>query len=291
MNFSLKDQQFWQSPEAALSLLIQSGINLLAAILIFVIGKWVIKRLLKLFRLVLGRANIDPTLIGFLANVIYGIALTLLVLTALAQIGIQTTSAAAILGGAALAVGLALKDQLSSFAAGVLLILFRPFRVGDVVEVGGTTGVVEQIKLIHTVMLTFDHQRVVVPNSNITTQTITNFSAMPTRRVDLTIGIGYSSDLQLTKQTLLEILQQDQRILPTPEPSVVVKDLSADSVDFAVRAWVNTEDWWVTRCDLIEKIKLAFDQRGIEIPFPQRSVHIEGLDEVLSALKAENTRS
>lgn len=291
MSFNLKDQQFWQSPEAALSLLIQFGINLLAAILIFVIGKWVIKRLLKLFRLVLSRAHVDPTLIGFLANVIYGIALTLLVLTALAQIGIQTTSAAAILGGAALAVGLALKDQLSSFAAGVLLILFRPFRVGDVVEVGGTTGVVEQIKLIHTVMLTFDHQRVVVPNSNITTQTITNFSAMPTRRVDLTIGIGYSSDLQLTKQTLLEILQQDQRILPTPEPSVVVKDLSADSVDFAVRAWVNTEDWWPVRCDLIEKIKLAFDQRGIEIPFPQRSVHIEGLDEVLSALKAENTRS
>lgn len=276
--------QWWQTPELMLDAVLPIALNLLAALLIFLVGKWVIKRLVWLFRKVMQRTHVDEMLIGFLANMLYGIGLTVVVIAALGKLGVDTTSAAAVLGGAALAVGLALKDQLSSFAAGVILIIFRPFKKGDMVEVGGTTGIVEEIKIIHTVMITFDNQRVVVPNSNITTNTITNFYALPQRRVDLTVGIGYSSDLRLAKQILERLLTEEPRILKDPAPSVVVRDLMDNSVDFAVRGWTLTGDWWSTRCALIEQIKLAFDEEGIEMPFPQRSVHIEGLDESLQKL-------
>lgn len=275
---------WWQSPQLFLDAALPIFFNLLSALLIFLIGKWIIKRLLWLFRKVMQRTHVDDMLTGFLANVLYGIGLTVVVIAALGKLGVDTTSAAAVLGGAALAVGLALKDQLSSFAAGVILIVFRPFKKGDLVEVGGTTGIVEEIKIIHTVMITFDNQRVVVPNSNITTNTITNFNALPTRRIDLTIGIGYSSDLRLAKQVLEQLLTDEPRILKDPAPSVVVKDLMDNSVNFAMRGWVLTDDWWSVRCVLIERVKLAFDEAGIEIPFPQRSIHIEGLEDSLQKI-------
>lgn len=276
--------QWWQTPELMLDAATPMLLNILAALLIFLLGKWLVKRLLWLFRKLMQRTHVDDMLTGFLANVLYGLGLTVVVIAALGQIGVDTTSAAAVLGGAALAVGLALKDQLSSFAAGVILIIFRPFKKGDLVEVGDTTGIVEEIKIIHTVMITFDNQRVVVPNSNITTNTITNFYALPTRRIDLTIGIGYSSDLRLAKQVLEQLLSDEPRILKDPAPSVVVKDLMDNSVDFAVRGWVSTDDWWSVRCALIERVKLTFDEAGIEIPFPQRSVHIEGLEDSLQKI-------
>ena len=277
----VKWREWWQTPELLLDAALPVLLNMLAALLIFLIGKWIVKRLIWLFRKVMGRTHVDDMLIGFLANMLYGLGLTVVVLAALGRLGIETTSAAAVLGGAALAVGLALKDQLSSFAAGVILIIFRPFKRGDLVEVGGTTGIVEEIKIIHTVMITFDNQRVVVPNANITTNTITNFYALPTRRIDLTVGIGYSSDLRLAKQILERLLAEEPRVLKDPESSVVVRDLMDNSVDFAVRGWTLTGDWWGARCALIEQIKLAFDEAGIEIPFPQRSVHVEGLEESL----------
>ncbi len=282
------NSKIFSDTEAMFALALPYVVNFCAAILIFFIGKWLAKFLIRLIQKGMTRAHVDPTLIGFLGNVMYGLALTVVILAALGQVGIQTTSAAAILGGAALAVGLALKDQLSSFAAGVILIIFRPFRVGDQVEVGGTTGIVQEIKIIHTVMMTFDHQLVIVPNSNITTETITNYSHLPTRRVDLTIGIGYSSDLLLAKETLTRILTEEPLILPDPAPSVVVRDLSDNSVDFAVRGWVNTADWWGVRCALVEKIKLALDEQGIDIPFPQRSVHVEGLERIMEAMNLPN---
>lgn len=275
---------WWQSPQLFLDAALPILSNIVVALLIFWCGKWLVKRLVWLFRKLMQRTHIDDMLTGFIANVLYGLGLTVVVIAALGKLGVDTTSAAAVLGGAALAVGLALKDQLSSFAAGVILIVFRPFKKGDLVEVGGTTGIVEEIKIIHTVMITFDNQRVIVPNSNITTNTITNFYALPQRRIDLTIGIGYSSDLRLAKQLLQQILSDEPRILKAPEPSVVVKDLMDNSVDFAVRGWTLTGDWWSVRCALIERIKLAFDDAGIEIPFPQRSIHIEGLDDSLKKI-------
>lgn len=277
-------REWSQTSELLLDAALPVLVNMLAALLIFLIGKWIVKRLIWLFRKVMQRTHVDDMLVSFLANVLYGLGLTVVVIAALGKLGVDTTSAAAVLGGAALAVGLALKDQLSSFAAGVILIIFRPFKKGDLVEVGGTTGIVEEIKIIHTVMITFDNQRVVVPNANITTNTITNFYALPTRRIDLTIGIGYNSDLRLAKQMLEQLITSEPRVLTDPAPSVVVRDLMDNSVDFAVRGWVLTGDWWGVRCTLIEQIKLAFDEAGIEIPFPQRSVHIEGLDDSLQKL-------
>jgi small conductance mechanosensitive channel len=260
--------------------------SLLAAIATFFIGKWIAQRLIKLLRAAMRKAHMDDTLADFLGNLLYGVALAVIIIAAMGHLGVETTSAAAILGGAALAIGLSLQGQLSSLAAGVMLIMFRPFKKGDFVQIGGTTGVVDEIKIIYTVMKTLDNQLVVVPNANITTQTITNFSALPTRRIDLTVGIGYGSDLRKAKQLLEEIINSEPRRLEDPAPTVQVKELADNSVNFAVRLWVNSGDWWATRCDLTERIKLSFDEQGIEIPFPQRTVHVPGLAEALAKKSA-----
>ncbi|MEC7118321.1 MAG: mechanosensitive ion channel domain-containing protein [Pseudomonadota bacterium] len=280
---------WWQSPQLLLDSATPIVLNVLSALLIFFVGKWIIKRLIWLFRRVMKTTHVDDMLTGFLANVLYGLGLTVVALAALGKLGVDTTSAAAVLGGTALAIGLALQGQLASFAAGVILIVFRPFKKGDLVEVGGTTGIVEEIKIIHTVMITFDNQRVVVPNANITSNTITNFYALPTRRIDLTIGIGYSSDLRKAKLILEQLLADEPRVLKNPEPSVVVSDLMDNSVNFAVRGWTMTGDWWGARCALVEQIKLTFDEQGIEIPFPQRSIHIEGLEDSLQKIMHQSS--
>jgi small conductance mechanosensitive channel len=255
--------------------------HIVAALAVFFVGKWLAASLTRMVRAAMRRANMDETLANFLGTVMYGLALAVVIIAALGQLGVETTSAVAILGGAALAVGLALQGQLSSFAAGVILILFRPFKRGDFVNIGGTMGVVEEIKIVHTVLKTLDNQIVYVPNSNITTNTITNFSALQTRRIDLTVGIGYGSDLREAKAVLQQLIDAESRKLPEPAPTIQVKELADNSVNFAVRFWVNSSDWWTTLCDTTERIKLAFDEHGIEIPFPQRSVHIEGLAELL----------
>ncbi|MDP1541535.1 MAG: mechanosensitive ion channel [Polycyclovorans sp.] len=252
-------------------------INVLAALAIFIIGKWAVGIALNLLKKAMTRGRMDETLVSFLSNVIHGFAMAVVIISALGQVGVSTTSAAAILGGAALAIGLSLQGQLSSLAAGVILIIFRPFRKGDFVKIGGEMGVVDEIKIIHTVLKSLDNQFVIVPNNNVTTNVITNFSALPTRRVDLTIGIGYGSDLLKAKTILQEMIAAEPRRLEEPAPAVMVKDLGESSVDFAVRFWVNSGDWWSTRCDMIERIKLRFDAEGIEIPFPQRTVHHVGL--------------
>jgi small conductance mechanosensitive channel len=255
--------------------------HVLAALAVFFIGKWLAASLTGLVRAAMLRAKMDETLANFLGTVLYGLALAVVIIAALGQLGVETTSAIAILGGAALAVGLALQGQLASFAAGVILILFRPFKRGDFVNVGGTLGIVEEIRIVHTMLRTPDNQLVYVPNSNITTSAITNFSALPTRRIDLTVGIGYGSDLRKARQVLQQIIDAESRRLPEPAPTIQVKELADSSVNFAVRFWVNSSDWWATLCDTTERIKLAFDENGIEIPFPQRSVHVEGLAELL----------
>ena len=267
-------KEMLNDPQALLLLGIPIAKGLISAIAIFFIGRWVAQLVVKLARKAMTRAKLDETLITFLGNVSYGLLLAIIIISALGQLGVDTTSAAALLGGAALAIGLALQNQLSSFAAGVMLILFRPFAKGNVVDIGGQLGIVEEIKITSTILKTFDNQLVWLPNASVWGNKITNFSALPTRRVDLAIGIGYGSDLKKAKDLLVDMLKEEPRILDDPAPSVVVTNLGDNSVDFAVRGWAASADWWATRCDLIERIKLTFDENDIEIPFPQRTVHL-----------------
>ncbi len=278
MKLSLEELK---NPESWLEIGLPILGHVVAALAVFFIGKWVAAAQVRVVRAAMMRAKMDETLASFLGTVLYGLALAVVIIAALGQLGVETTSAVAILGGAALAIGLALQGQLSSFAAGVILILFRPFKRGDFVNIGGTMGIVEEIKIVHTILRTLDNQLVYVPNSNITTNTITNFSAMPTRRIDLTVGIGYGSDLRKARAVLQQLIDEETRKLPEPAPTIQVKELADNSVNFAVRFWVNSPDWWTTLCDTTERIKLAFDENGIEIPFPQRSLHIEGLADLL----------
>ena len=266
-----------QKPEALLDAVLPYALQLLLALLVFYIGKRLASWLVRLLRSAMRRASVDETLGDFLGNVLYGLALTVVVISTMHQLGIDTTSAAAVLGGAALAIGLSLQQQLSSLAAGVILIIFRPFKKGDMVEVGGVKGVVEEIKIVHTRLRTTDNREVMVPNASITSNVITNFTARGTRRIDLTIGVSYDADLLKVKQLLREILDTDKRVLKDPPPAVDVKDLSANSVDFNVWPWVHTADYWTVRADLLEMIKLRFDREGISIPYPQMDLHVRNL--------------
>jgi small conductance mechanosensitive channel len=204
--------------------------------------------------------------------------IVLVAVAALNVLGVDTTSVAAMLAAAGLAIGLALQGQLANFAAGVIMIMFRLFRVGDFIEAGGTSGIVEEIKIFHTQLRSLDNKQLILPNSSITSGLITNFSAKPTRRVDLTIGCGYDDDLRAVKQFLIDTLQTDTRVLADPAPEVRVLDLGESSVNFTVRAWVNAPDFWATRCDTIEAIKLGFDEHGFNIPYPQRDVHLHQVE-------------
>ncbi|WP_420428189.1 mechanosensitive ion channel family protein [Algiphilus sp.] len=259
--------------DAALPLLI----NVIAALLIFFIGKWVVARIVDLMKKALRRRNVDETLSNFIGNIAFALGVAVVVISALGRIGVDTTSAAAVLGGAALAVGLALQGQLSSFAAGVMLILFRPFQKGHFVEVAGKMGTVEEITIVATRLASTDNQELTIPNAQVWSNVITNYSAKPTRRVDLLVNIAYSADLRRAKDILMGIMQEESRLLAEPAPSVLVTNLGDNAVDLAVRGYCNTSEWWATRCDLIERIKLALDDEGIEIPFPQMDLHVRDM--------------
>ncbi len=248
--------------------------NILGAILIFFIGKYVARKLTNLLGKLLKRQKIDETLIQFLDNISY-YALMIVVLMATAdQLGVDTTSFLAIFGAAGLAVGLALKDSLGNFASGVMLVFFRPFKIGDVVTAGGVTGKIESISVFNTVFLTFDNQKMIVPNGQITNDVITNINANPTRRLDLVFGIGYEADILKAKAIFKASMLADPRVLKDPKPLVAVSELADSSVNFFVRPWVKTGDYWDVKFDLTEKIKLALDEAGISIPFPQTDVHL-----------------
>ncbi len=264
----------WTDPAIIESLLIPWGIRIVVAILIFLVGRWIAKWLTGLSRRMMTRGGLDQMLIAFLANIVYLVLLVAVVLATLDHVGIQTTSLLAIFGAAGLAVGLALKDSLANFSSGVMIILFRPFKVGDYIEAGGTGGVVEEVRMFATLLRTGDNRAVIVPNSQIYDGTITNYSAKPTRRIDLVFGIGYDDDIAKAKQIMGDILQQDERILADPPPAIALAELGDSSVNFNVRPWVNSGDYWPVRADLLEKIKLAFDANGISIPYPQRDVHL-----------------
>lgn len=251
------------------------GTNLIFAIAIFLIGSFISKLIVRAIAKALGKTNLDEMLIRFVSNILRWVLLLIVIVAALDQVGVDTTSFIALLGAAGLAVGLALKDSLQNFASGVMLILFRPFQAGDFVEAGGAEGVVEEIRIFSTQMRTPDNKTVIVPNSDIYSGKIVNVTARDTRRIDLVIGIGYDDDLRLARQTLQKIVESDERILKDPETFIAVGELGASSVDLLVRPWVQTSDYFATKCDLTERIKLAFDDAGISFPYPQMDVHLD----------------
>ncbi len=248
--------------------------KLVAALATLFIGRWVAARIADLLRRAMRRAAFDPTLTGFLGNAAYGLLLALVLISALGQLGVNTTSAAALLGGAGIAIGLSLKDQLSAFAAGAMLIVFRPFKVGDFVDAGGVTGTVEAIRIVVTVLRTPNNQEVMVPNDRVWGSVITNFSSRETRRIDLQIGIAYDSDLKTARELAARIVAADARVLGEPAPWTGITELGDSAIVLTVRPWVKTADFWQTRADLIEAIKTAFDEGGITIAFPQLDVHL-----------------
>ncbi len=259
-----------------LDYIIPWGTNIVFAALIFFLGSLVAKWVVSLIGKALGKSKLDEMLVGFLKNILRWILLLVVIIAALDQLGIDTTSFIAILGAAGLAVGLALKDSLQNFASGVMLILFRPFRIGDFIEAAGTSGVVEEIKIFSTMLRTPDNREVVVPNGDIYSGIIINNNARETRRIDLVIGIGYDDDLREAKRILEGIVTSDERVIKDPAALVAVGELGASSVDILVRPWVKTSDYFSTKCDLTEQIKLALDDAGISIPYPQMDLHING---------------
>ncbi|MBQ0721911.1 MAG: mechanosensitive ion channel [Gammaproteobacteria bacterium] len=250
------------------------GLKVLAALAIFFIGKFLAKTVKTGVSSAMRKGKADPILISFATNMVYIALLAFVVVAALGQLGIQTTSFIAIVGAAGLAVALALQGSLSNFAAGVLMIIFRPFKQGDFIEGAGVMGIVEAVHIFNTVLRTGDNKTVIVPNAGLMNGNIVNYSTKPTRRIDLIFGIGYDDDLKKAKVVLENILQADERILKDPAPLVAVHALADCSVNFAVRPWVNSADYWGVHFDLNERVKLRFDEEGISIPFPQQDVHL-----------------
>ncbi len=254
------------------------SIKLAMAVVIFVVGRMVVSLVCGLVNRMMGRAGVEKVLSDFLLTIVRTLLLLVVVIAALNQLGVDTTSMIALIGAAGLAVGLALQGTLSNFAAGVMLILFRPFKDGDFVEAAGCAGVVEKITIFTTLMKTGDNKQIIIPNGAIYGGTITNYSAKETRRIDLVFGIGYDDDLLKAKQIIEKILSEDSRILADPAPAVAVGELADSSVNINVRPWVASGDYWPVRGDLLEKVKLTFDEQGISIPYPQMDVHLDKIE-------------
>lgn len=250
------------------------GLKVVAAVLILIIGRWVASGISKLVRKAMERSKVDKTLISFVASLVHIGLLVIVVIAALGQLGIQTTSFIAIIGAAGLAVGLALQGSLANFAAGVLMIIFKPFKVGDFIEGGGATGVVEEIGIFTTVLTSLDNKKIIVPNAKMTSDNIINYTEKEYRRVDLVVGVSYGDNLDKVKGVLEEALSSDERILKDPAPTIGVLELADSSVNFAVRPWVKTADYWDVFFDTQKRIKEQLDAAGITIPFPQRDVHL-----------------
>jgi small conductance mechanosensitive channel len=250
------------------------GMRVVAAIVILVVGRWVARMVAKLIRRMMTKSKTDETLVSFVGNLSYIALLAFVVIAALNQLGIQTASFIAVVGAAGLAIGLALQGSLGNFAAGVLMIIFKPFKVGDFIEAAGTAGVVEEIQIFNTQLKTPDNKTVIVPNAKLTGDNITNYTTKGTRRVDFVFGIGYEDDIDKARSIIQEIIDQDERVLKDQKPLIVVSELADSSVNFTVRAWTASDDYWSFYFDTTEKVKKQFDAQGVSIPFPQRDVHV-----------------
>ena len=250
------------------------GLRILGAIAIFIIGRWLARLISRALERVMRRSNVDDMLVTFAGNVIYYLLFVIVILAAISVLGIPTTSAVAVIGAAGLAVGFALQDSLANFAAGVMIIFFKPFQVGDMVEVAGEQGLVEKVQLFTTTLASVDNKEIIVPNGGIISGNITNYSAKPIRRVDMVFGIGYDDDIRQAKALLETILQDDPRVLAEPAATVAVSELADSSVNFVVRPFVKTADYWAVFFGVTEQVKLRFDEAGISIPYPQQDVHL-----------------
>lgn len=249
-------------------------INLFFGLVIFFVGKFIASKIAKWCENRMLKSSVDKAVAGFTSSILYALMFAGITLMALGQIGVETTSFIAILGAAGLAVGLALQGSLSNFASGVLIILLRPFKSGDFIDGAGQMGTVDRIELFHTYLKTPDNRVVIIPNSAVMGGSIVNFSREATRRVDLVIGISYDADIRLAKQIMEEIIAADERILKDPACTIAVSELADSSVNFVVRPWVKAADYWTVRADVLEKVKYAFDERGVGIPYPQMDVHL-----------------
>ncbi len=250
------------------------------AILIFVVGRWIAKKLVTFAHSIMIRSHLETTAANFLSRLLYGILLVVVSLAALSKVGVQTTSVVAILGGAAVAIGLSLKDQLSNFAAGIMIVTFRPFVKGDYVQISNYTGTVTEITLVNTHLTTINNHDIIIPNSDITTSAITNYTALPNRRVDITVGIGYDSDIKTAKNIMLELAKTNPLAFSDPEPIIRVTNLGDSSVDLTLNVWTTNDDWWSMQCDLLEQFKYAFNENNVNLSLPQRIVHVKGLDQM-----------
>ncbi|MBN1447969.1 MAG: mechanosensitive ion channel [Bacteroidetes bacterium] len=250
------------------------ALDIVLAIVILVVGMWVVKGIRSIAGKVFRKRSVDETLARFLANIIYAFLVTVVFIAAIGQLGVDTTSLVAIVGAAGLAIGFALQGSLSNFASGVMIIIFKPFVAGHYVEVAGVAGSVEEVSVFNTILKTPDNKRVILPNSQITGGSITNYSVEETRRIDLVFGIGYGDDIRKAKEVMTRVVTSDERVLKDPAPTIAVLELADSSVNFVVRPWVKTADFWDVYFDITERMKQQFDAEGISIPFPQHDVHL-----------------
>lgn len=264
--------------DSALTLLFKVGM----ALLIFIIGRWIAKKVVTIAHRIMLRSRLDNTVANFLGRFLYGVLLVIIILAALNEVGVHTTSVVAILGGAAVAIGISLKDQLSNFAAGIMIVTFRPFVIGDYVQISGFTGTITEITLVNTHMTTINNHDIIIPNGDITTSAVTNYTALPNRRVDITIRVGYDANIKIAKDLMLRLADNNPVAFKDPAPIVRVTNLGENSVDITLNVWTTNDDWWAMQCELLEQFKYAFDDENIDIPFPQRSVHIKGLDQMIN---------
>jgi small conductance mechanosensitive channel len=267
-------------------ILAEYGLRVLGALLILLIGRWVAKLLSGLLARLLTKAKMDPTLIPFVENLAYMAMLMFVIVAALDRVGVQTASFIAVLGAAGLAVGLALQGSLANFASGVLLLVFKPFRIGDFVEIGGVKGTVQAIHVFNTVLNSPDNVRIIVPNSQATGTSILNYSINGTRRIDLVVSVSYDDDLRQARRVIENVLAGESRLLAEPAPQIAVSEMGSSSIDFVVRPWVKVADYWDVRFALVEKLKVTLEENGLSIPFPQHDVHIRTPAAASAALKS-----
>jgi len=262
-----------QIVEKITNLSVEYAPRLLLAVVTLIIGLWGIKVIVKALNKALEVKKVDVSLHDFLKSTVSILLKVLLLVSVASIIGIKTTSFIAVIGAAGLAIGLALQGALSNFAGGVLILIFRPFKVGDFIEALGYTGTVESIQVFNTVLVTLDNKKVVIPNGNLSNNSIVNYSAKENRRVDFTFGIGYGDDIKKAKEVLYKVVTSHNLVLKSPEPFIGVSELADSSVNFAVRVWTKVSDYWTVFFDINEEVKLAFDKEGISIPYPQMDIH------------------
>lgn len=273
----LKEQvmSFFNDPSA----IIEIASNLFLALLLFWVGKKVASMVSGWAKKGMERASHQPILVNFVSNIVYYTLLVVVVIMSLAQLGIQTTSMLAVFGAAGLAIGLALKDSLSNFASGVMLVMFRPFKIGHVVEVSGVTGKVKDLRIFSTILITPDNKEVIIPNGQVTSDVITNYTSQGTRRVDLVFGVSYDDDLKVAKKIMEDTVNAHPLVMKEPAPKVALMELGASSVDFVVRPWTTVDDYWTVYSDLLEQMKANLEAGGCSFPYPQSDVHLHQVNQ------------